>query len=289
MTRRYLAVGLVLVGCACEVHNYGPEWPRDECYYDHQPPEVPRGLRSVTGDGSVRLTWEPSPDRDVVGYGVYWNDSPGGYYERIAVTTDPFFMVRGLSNGRTYYFAVDAYDRCGNSSDLSYETVFDTPRPAGYGLRVWEASRYPNEAGIDFSRYPGGNRSMIVPWDDDGADIYLEASGGSLFLTAAAMDTDVLPWGRVQSLDEIDYAPQTGWVPGGSMMICQSCAYLVWTWDNHFAKVLVTRVGTDNVTLDWAYQVAQGNPELVPPAPGAQPQNPMTKPDRGGRGGRERS
>ncbi|MBN1423800.1 fibronectin type III domain-containing protein [Candidatus Fermentibacteria bacterium] len=292
MTARALsALMMILLAVACEVHNYGPDWPQPEndCRYDHTAPGVPRGVQSVTGDGSVRLSWEPSPDYDTAGYGVYWNDTAGGYYTRIATTTATSYYVGSLSNGRTYYFAVDAFDRCGNSSDLSYETVFDTPRPSGYGLRVWEVSVYPDEAGIDFSRYRSGNSAMIVPWDDNGADIYLERSGSSLFLSAAAMDTDVLPWGYVQSLDEIDIAPEHGWVPGGSMMVSQSHAYLVWTWDNRFAKILVTRVGSDNVTLDWAYQTAEGNPELAPQVGGDAPAFLVTKPLRGDASYRERS
>jgi hypothetical protein len=130
---------------------------------------------------------------------------------------------------------------------------------------------------------------MIVPWDDNGADVFLERSGDALFLTASAMDTDVLPWGRVQSLDEVDIAPEHGWVPGGSMMAAQSHAYLIWTWDNHFAKVLVTRMGSDNVSLDWAYQVDTGNPELAPPAGDAQPVRVMMKPVRSDGSSRERN
>jgi len=294
-TRMFLCAAVLMLGASCDIHNWDPDqhgdhyYPEPDCYYDHTAPGVPRGVHSVTGDESVRLSWEPTPDMDVAGYGVYWNDAAEGYYERIGTTTATTFYVRGLSNGSTYYFAVDAYDECGNSSDLSYETVYDTPRPAGYGLRTWEMSLYPGEAGIDFSRYSYGNAGMIVPWDDNGADLYLERSGEELFLTATAMDTDVLPWGRVESLDEVDWAPENGWVPGGSMMLAQSHAYLIWTWDNHFAKVLVTRVGSDSVTLDWAYQTDTGNPELAPPVGGAQPSRIMVKPVRSDGSSRERN
>lgn len=280
MVRTILGLLCVVLLGGCEVHHCCPDG--DDCDYDHTPPQVPSGVRSVTGDGSVRLEWIPSRDPDVVGYGVYWNDEPYGYYERLGTTSSPGFTVWGLANGRTYYFAVDAYDRCGNSSDLSYEVVWDTPRPAGYGLRLWERQRFPEEAGVDFSRYPGGNARMVVPWDDEWADIYLERQGDRLFITAAAMDTDLLAWGRVSSLDEVDVAPERGWVAGGSMVVAQSHAYLVWTWDNHFAKVLVTRVGPDNLTLDWAYQVDQGNPQLVPGRAGSR----VAKAWQGARGAR---
>jgi len=110
---------------------------------------------------------------------------------------------------------------------------------------------------------------MVVPWDDSYADILLERDGDLMFLTATEQDTDVLYWGRVESLDEIDIAPETGWVAGGSLAIAQSNAYLVWTWDNRFAKILVTRVSDSSITFDWAYQTDEGNPELCP-APDSQ-------------------
>ena len=263
-TRNTVRLGLValVVLTACSRHCCDDH--KSDCYYDHTPPHVPYGVHTVTGDTWVKVYWEPVSDRDLSTYGVYWNDTASGYYERIATTDATSYTVHGLTNGETYYFAVDAWDLCGNSSDLSYETVFDTPRPAGYGLRLWEASEFPDEAGIDFSEYTQGNQGMIVPWDDLYADIYLERDGDRLFLTATADDTDLLLWGHAETLDDIDYAPETGWMPGGSLLISQSNAYLVWTWDNHFAKVLVTRERDDNISLDWAYQTDEGNPELCP-------------------------
>jgi hypothetical protein len=258
---RFSLVALILL-TACSRHCCDDR--RDDCYYDHTSPQVPYGVYTVTGDNWVKVYWEPVSDRDLSTYGVYWNDTASGYYERIAMTDATSYTVNGLVNGETYYFAVDAWDLCGNSSDLSYETVFDTPRPAGYGLRLWEASEFPDEAGIDFSEYSYGTQGMIVPWDDPYADVYLESEGNRLFLTATADDTDLLFWGYAETLDDIDYAPDTGWISGGSLLISQSNAYLVWTWDNHFAKVLVTREQNDNITLDWAYQIDEGNPELCP-------------------------
>lgn len=260
---------LPLILFACEIHH----WDRDkgDCYYDHTPPAVPRGVYSVTGDQSITVCWEPVHDGDVSGYGVYWNDRAEGYYERIGTTSMTSYRVTGLSNGRTYFFAVDSFDECGNSSDLSYETVPDTPRPEGYGLRIWDVMYFPDEAGIDFSEYQYGNQAMVLPYDDPSADIFLERDGDMFFITATAEDTDVLAWGRVENLDEIDIAPETGWISGGSLAVSQSYAYLVWTWDNHFAKFVVTRVGENSITLDWAYQTDRGNPELAPGMPNEPP------------------
>jgi hypothetical protein len=37
---------------------------------------------------------------------------------------------------------------------------------------------------------------------------------------------------------------------------------VIWTADNHFAKIRVTAVSPNFVEFDWAYQIADGNPEL---------------------------
>ena len=38
--------------------------------------------------------------------------------------------------------------------------------------------------------------------------------------------------------------------------------YIVWTWDDHYAKFRVTSISNSTVSLDWAYQVAASNGEL---------------------------
>ncbi|MCB0748236.1 MAG: hypothetical protein KDC90_12320, partial [Ignavibacteriae bacterium] len=38
--------------------------------------------------------------------------------------------------------------------------------------------------------------------------------------------------------------------------------YVIWTWDNHFAKVRVKAITGDRVVFDWAYQLLEGEPQL---------------------------
>jgi len=37
---------------------------------------------------------------------------------------------------------------------------------------------------------------------------------------------------------------------------------VIWTWDDHYAKVRVREVNSAQVVFDWAYQTAVGNTEL---------------------------
>jgi fibronectin type 3 domain-containing protein len=61
----------------------------------------------------------------VAGYRVYWGSSSGSYSQALGAgintgsTTS--YTVTGLTVGRTYYFAVTAYDAAGNESAFSGE------------------------------------------------------------------------------------------------------------------------------------------------------------------------
>lgn len=72
---------------------------------------------------SVRLAWNPSPGRAVVGYMVHYGLRPGKYTHVVRVrgrlTTK--VVIRGLKKGETYFFAVAAYNKKGEQSALSSE------------------------------------------------------------------------------------------------------------------------------------------------------------------------
>src|SRR5882724_11901654 len=118
-------------------------------------PAAPRGLQSVTGDHEAFLSWLQNTERDVVGYRVYSADCGGTdcLYGPVGSTTSNTFVVTGLVNGQTKYFAVSAVNADGRESDLSYDVVFDTPRPEGTGLPLSNYLSDSTHAGYDFSDY----------------------------------------------------------------------------------------------------------------------------------------
>lgn len=66
------------------------------------------------------LSWDPSPDADVIGYQVYHGTASRQYAESINVgnTTDYTFSIAGEG---VHYFAVTAYKQGGAESDFSNE------------------------------------------------------------------------------------------------------------------------------------------------------------------------
>jgi len=253
-----LAGALLIAGC-----NDNMTGTRDTT------PAAPRGVASVTGDHEAILSWLSNTERDVVGYRVYVADCADCEYHLVGQTTTTSYIVSGLQNGVTRYFAVSAYDHGGNESDLSYETIFDTPRPEGTGLTLASVDADSMRAGYDFSD------NAIVPYSSQNADVVFGASNGQLVLLAPFTDTDIQDAGYATTLDAVDFAPQNGWSPTGTVELILGHCYIVRTPDaqgEHYAKLRVTALSSTQVVLDWAYQVAPGNRELH--------QQPSTRPAR---------
>src|SRR5690554_1545315 len=105
-------VGLALTGCEDDV-----------VYVEDGPPAVPTGVTTVTGDGWVEILWNPVREDDVAGYGVYRSRTLTGAYDRIATVQgmeNTSYVDNDVTNGTTYFYAVDAFDRRGHESELSY-------------------------------------------------------------------------------------------------------------------------------------------------------------------------
>jgi len=71
--------------------------------------------------GSVTVAWDPNPEANIAGYTVYWGTQSGVYTSSRAVTGATSLTVTNLTDGRTYYFVVQAYNTAGLRSDYSLE------------------------------------------------------------------------------------------------------------------------------------------------------------------------
>lgn len=268
---RTLSIAMTLVGATTLLGHTGcgdQTAPVD-------PPPVPTGVYTVTGDGWVDVYWEPVRSADLEGYGIYRSNQADGQYQRIGTNRgveSTSFRDEGVTNGITYFYAVDSFNFAGQESALSFEDAFDTPRPAGTGVTVLAKEVDATRSGIDFSSYdtPG----FVRPFNDPDTDIVVQRIGGVLFAKGtviANVPNDIQDLGWTASFDEIGWAPGEGWsvAPNGVELIAGH-TYVVWTWNEYFAKFRVTNVTTDagqnptGVIIDWAYQIDPGNPELRP-------------------------
>lgn len=229
--------------------------------YDNIPPSVPRNVYTLTRDNRVDIYWDHSPERDVAGYNVYWSYSYNGEYELIGSTEDNYFTDYGAENGQTYYYAIEAYDYNGNISDFSEDVVYDTPRPEGYNQAIFDFNVSPSNSGYDFSNY------LVVPYDGEDADFFFERYEGVPYIDVWD-DSDIQDMGPTQDILDVDFAPGSGWIPANpdeNIKYAEAVvghSYVIWTWDNHFAKIRIKNITNERIVFDWAYQLVEGNREL---------------------------
>jgi hypothetical protein len=247
----YLIALLTMVSissCDYESHVYHP---------DFTPPAVPTGVVVLNGDNRVDIYWNANRDNDLAGYNIYYSYDYNGRYTLIGSSGTNYFVDYGASNGVTYYYAVTAYDYNGNESELSYDAVYTTPRPEGFNQSIFDYYRFPDNSGYAFSEY------RVVAYDDLSTDIFFENYNGTFYLNVWD-DTDIQDMGPTYDIYDIPFAPLSGWSSTKDVIARTGHTYVIWTWDNHFAKIRVKQITRDRIVFDWAYQVVEGNRTLKP-------------------------
>lgn len=235
---------LLSAGCHHWIHNP-----------DTIPPDPPTGVRTATGDNFIEVFWNDCRESDLAGYRIYVSSSYNGRYELIGTSHDNYFLDDEARNGFTYYYAVTAFDDAGNESALSHDMAYDIPRPEGYDVVLHDYRTMPNTSGYDFSTY------AVVPYTEQYADMWFENYNGTLYMNVGT-DTDIQDMGATGSILEISTAPSSGWSSTHDVELKVGHTYIVWTWDDHYAKFRVRSLSSNRLVFDWAYQLAEGTPLL---------------------------
>jgi hypothetical protein len=84
-------------------------------------PQRVRNLRGIAGDRLVSLSWDKSPEKDVVGYYVYYSRTKGKGYVRSneKPEANKTSLEISLRNDEDYYFVVTAVNTAGKESEYS--------------------------------------------------------------------------------------------------------------------------------------------------------------------------
>jgi len=78
-------------------------------------------LFSSSFASSAKVTWDANSESDLAGYNVYVGENSGDYTGVVDVGNIMEYTWANLDAGKTYYFAVTAYDFSGNESGFSDE------------------------------------------------------------------------------------------------------------------------------------------------------------------------
>jgi hypothetical protein len=236
--------GMTIIGCAVNVT------PDD--YYSLDPPFA---VRVIAGDNLVEVQWNHHSNRRVVGYRIYRSRSYNGRYTLLGSTSTNFFIDYSSRNGEIYYYAVSAYDNRGNESALSLENAYTIPRPEGYDVLMWDFKNWPDRAGFEFST------ASLGPYDDQYTDIFYEYWQGVHYMNVWD-DSDIIDMGRTNTIKDISIAPGQNAPWRKFVELRTGYSYVVWTYDNHFAKFRVIELYPGYAIIDWAYQTIEGEPLL---------------------------
>ncbi|WP_217592099.1 S-layer homology domain-containing protein [Cohnella sp. GbtcB17] len=126
---------------------------------DVTPPAVPSGLRAEPGDGLIALAWTANAESDLAGYRIYGREEgTEAWTIQADAGVSVSYTAKGLTNGRTYEFAVAAYDKSGNASARS-ELVRAKPKA---GVPPPDVTPPAVPGGV---RTEAGDGKVILTWD----------------------------------------------------------------------------------------------------------------------------
>ena len=77
---------------------------------------------------TVTLKWDPSRASDIAGYRLYYGTGSRAYTQKLDIGNSTTTLVSNLAEGRTYFFAVTAYNAAAESSP-SNEVSYTVPLP----------------------------------------------------------------------------------------------------------------------------------------------------------------
>ena len=244
------------------------------------PPQPPQGVFSITGNDSVFIYWTAPYEGDITHFEVFRSFYEFTDYELIAVVEawpnpdldliyyEPGYIDDSVTNGTTYFYAVTSIDEAGQQSELSAESVFDTPRPDGR-VTLYDEAVKPDSGAFDFST------ASIVGSADASADVYIDRAGVVFYINVTnEVDVFLQPMGFHSSFDGVGWAPQERWSHNGWAEIVPGHIYVMAIRNAHgdwnYAKMRVLAEDNDTgvVMFQWAYQEDKNNPELAPPVVG---------------------
>lgn len=105
---------------AGDVHAVSERTPEVSCTpIDTWPPPVPTGLAAVASPGRVELVWDRSITSDLAGYYIYRAEGEGPFVKIGETREGPSFSDLTVVSGKTYRYAVSAFDQIPNESEKS--------------------------------------------------------------------------------------------------------------------------------------------------------------------------
>ena len=177
----------------------------------NNPPQVSTPKATQTPSSSVTLSWNKVSGSNIRYYVFTYNPSTKKY-KCIGSTTNSSYTVKGLSSGKTYYFAVQAYNTSTNkwgkvSSTLKITTKLSIPSQ----VATPKATQTTSSITLSWSKVSGSNiRYYVFTYNPStkkyknigsttGTSFTIKklASGTTYYCAVQACNTSTNKWGKV--------------------------------------------------------------------------------------------
>jgi hypothetical protein len=141
---------------------------------------------------SVRLSWNPNADTNVVAYIVYYGTCSKVYSGSINAGNATSAQVYCVNDGATYYFAVASVDAQGNQSALSGEVSYAVPLPIPSPLQAqvnYDQNGQPYSMTLTATSNDPGAWEMDCSTNLQSWSPYCSGNGSYVFATVFLTDT----------------------------------------------------------------------------------------------------
>ncbi len=182
---------------------------------------------------ALTLAWDPNPEPDLAGYKVYSGTSSRNYTKVYNAGKSTRFTISGLQAGRTYYFAVKAYNTPGLLSGFSNEVSYKVPASTSTGSTPPSTGTTSTASGSLL--YTDCGSAGTLMWDGSAWTRISEtdpqdmvAAGSRLYGDYGEAGTwmwDGSAWTRISMAD-----PQN-MVAAGTRLYADYGASGIWMWD----------------------------------------------------------
>ena len=119
-------------------------------------------LVPVVVEAGPRLTWNANTEPDIAGYYVWYGTAPRAYSARTDVGKNTSWTPSGLSKGKRYYFAVQAYTTAGLVSPMSGEVSVELAATVPLKVGLSANASFPRPAGT-LVTFTAGASGGIAP------------------------------------------------------------------------------------------------------------------------------
>jgi fibronectin type 3 domain-containing protein len=162
-------------------------------------PATPTAFGAAPGDAHVTLTWAPNSEADLKEYRVYQGTVSGSLAVIQAVAAPATtWLASGLTNGTTYFFALQAVDTGGLASEKTAEVAANPAAPDTVKPRVTSATPASGASGVAFDTVIAVTFSepitdlalSMTPSVDPGAPTWSAGNQTATFLPATPLTAD---------------------------------------------------------------------------------------------------